>query len=93
VTKKDALTVTADESTIGRWRNWFLELFDYLLGCLKSIAIRYGRESVESVFRFSKSTLQKIWDHVGDAPGWLARVVRPVANSNLWVHTRSAFLS
>ena len=90
---KDALTVTADESTIGRWRNWFLELADYFLGYLESIAIRYGRESVESVSHLPKSTLQRIWHHVGDASGWLARIVRPVANSNLWVHTRSAFLS
>lgn len=93
VTGKSALTVAADESTIWRWRNWFLELLDYLLGCLKSIAIRYGRESVEKDSHLPKSTLQKIWHHVGDAPGWLARIVRPVANSNLWVHTRSAFLS
>jgi len=93
VTGKGALTVTADESTIVRWRNWFMELVDYFLGCLVSIAIRYGRESVESASHFPKSTLQKIWHHVGDAPGWLARVVRPVANSNLWVHTRFAFLS
>jgi len=93
VTQKGALTVTADESTIWRWRNWFLELVDYLLGCLKSIAIRYGRESVEKDSHLPKSTLQKIWHYVGDAPGWLARIVRPVANSNLWVHTRFAFLS
>ncbi|MCL6559905.1 MAG: DUF6431 domain-containing protein [Firmicutes bacterium] len=93
VNGKADLTVTADESTIGRWRNWFLELINYFLGCLESIAIRHGRESVESAPPFPKSTLQRIWHHVGDAPGWLARVVRPVANSNLWVHTRSAFLS
>lgn len=90
---KDALTVTADESTIGRWRSWFMELADYFLGCLVSIAIRYGKDSVEIVSHLPKSTLQSIWHHVGDAPGWLARIVRPVANLNLWVHTRSAFLS
>lgn len=93
MTPKGTLTVTADESTIWRWRNWFLELIDYFLGCLKSIAIRYGREPVESSSHLPKSTLQKIWHHVGDAPGWLARIVRPVANLNLWVHTRFAFLS
>jgi hypothetical protein len=88
-----ALTITADESTIGRWRNWFQEASDYILGCLTSIAIRYGKESVEDWFTFPKSTLQRIWHYVGDAHGWLARVVRPITNSNLWVHTRSAFLS
>ncbi len=93
MTGEGALTVTADESTIGRWRNWFFELVDYFLGCLKSIAIRYGKESVGNASHIPKSTLQRIWHHVGDAPGWLARIVRPVANSNLWIHTRSAFLS
>ena len=93
ITRNDNLTVTADESTIGRWRSWFLEMADYFVGCLESIAIRYSRETVEIVSRLPKSTLQKIRHHVGDAPGWLARIVRPVANSNLWVHTRSAFLS
>lgn len=93
MTGEGVLTVTADESTIGRWRNWFQMLVDYFLGCLKSIAIRYGKESVENASHIPKSTLQRIWHHVGDAPGWLARIVRPVANSNLWVHTRSAFLS
>lgn len=93
VTPKSVLTVTADESTIRRWRSWFSELADYLSGCLKSISIRYGRESVEKDPHLPKSTLQKLWHHVGDAPGWLARIVRPVANLNLWVHTRFAFLT
>jgi hypothetical protein len=30
---------------------------------------------------------------VGDAPRWLERIVRPIVNINLWLHTRSAFLS
>ena len=41
------LSVTADESTLKRWRNWFNEKADYFQGCLKSVAIRYGPESVE----------------------------------------------
>jgi hypothetical protein len=60
-------------------------------GCLKSITIRYGKESVEDKSDLSESKLQRIWHYVGDAPGWLARVVRPIANLNLWIHTRSAF--
>lgn len=93
VTENSVLTVAADESTLGRWRNWLLKLSDYFLGCLVAIAIRYGREAAEGVSSLSKSKLQRIWQHVGDAPGWLARLVRPVANLNLWIHTRSAFLS
>ena len=87
------LTVPADESTIRRWRSWFQEMFNYFLGCLLSIAIRYGKEFVEELSRLPESKLQRIWHHVGDAPGWLARLVRPIVNLNLWVHTRSAFLS
>jgi len=91
VSGKDALTVTADESTIGRWRNWLRVLVNYLQGCLASIAIRLGRETVESVSLLPKFPLQRIRHYVGNAPDWLARIVRPVANSNLWVHTRFAF--
>jgi len=85
------LCVAADESTIARWRKWFLERANYLLGCLASIVFRFDKGSVESMIRLPKFALQGIWHYVGDAPGWLARVVRPVANANLWVHTRSAF--
>ncbi len=85
------LCVAADESTIGRWRRWFSERANYLLGCLASIAFRLDKDAVESVIRLPKSVLRRIWHYVGDAPGWLARVVRPIANSNLWLHTRSAF--
>lgn len=87
------LSINADESTLKGWRAWFSEMADYLHGCLKSMAIRYGTESVKDKSNLPESKLQRIWQYVGDAPGWLARVVRPVANSNLWVHTRSAFLS
>lgn len=91
VTRDTALDVAADESTIRRWRNWFKDMAGYLLGCLTSIVIRYGRGYVEEVSCLPGSVLERIWRHVGDAPGWLARLVRPVTNSNLWVHTRFAF--
>jgi hypothetical protein len=92
VTENVTLTVAADESTILRWRSWFRGLVNHFLGCLASIAIR-NNEPVEELIQFPQSPLQRIWRFVGDAPGWLGRVVRPVANFNLWVHTRSAFLS
>jgi len=37
--------------------------------------------------------LQKIGHLVGHADGWLKRIVRPVVNANLWVHTRSAWMT
>jgi hypothetical protein len=92
VTGNVPLTVAADESTIYRWRSWFRGLVNHFLGCLASIAARTN-ETVEEMIHLPQSPLQRIWFFVGNAPGWLARVVRPVANFNLWVHTRSAFLS
>ncbi len=88
------LYVSADESTIGRWRRWFKEIYDYLLGCLISILIQQGLDCVEDVLStLPRSPLHRIYHLVGDAPGWLARVVRPIANFNLWPQTRLAFLS
>jgi hypothetical protein len=85
------LSITADESTLKGWQAWFSEMADYLHGCLKSISIRYGIESVKDKSDLAESKLQRIWQYVGNAPGWLARIVRPLANLNLWRHTRSAF--
>jgi hypothetical protein len=86
-------TVAADDATLRRWRNWFREQTTYLLGALRSIAIRFHQDPVEKSSVPSQSAHQSIGHYVGDAPGWLARIVRPVVNSNLWLHTRSAFLS
>jgi len=93
VTGDTTLTVAADESTISRWRRWFWNLSNYFLGCLVSIATCLNRKPVEEESHLPKSPLQRIWQYVGDAPRWLARVVRSVVNANYWVHTRSAFLS
>lgn len=87
------LTVPADESTIYRWKSWFLQYVNYFIGCLLSIAARYGRRTEEDLSCLPPSPLQRIWHLVGNSSGWLSRVVRPIANLNLWIHTRSAFLS
>ena len=85
-------SVTADESTLKRWQSWFFEMADYLHGCLVSIIVRYDhKQTVEGLSGLPKSKLQRIWQYVGDAPKWLARVVKPIANFNLWPHTRYAF--
>jgi len=94
VVEKDSnasLTVACDESTLYRWKEWFTSLSEYFAGCLQSIALQLGKETEEA----SKpiSVLHRIWFYVGDAPGWLVRIVRTLVNSNLWVQTRSAFLS
>jgi len=85
------LSVPADEATLSRWRHWFNSLTDYFQGCLESLKNRHGNETAEDASLLPKSKLQRIWHYVGDAPGWLARIVRPITNSNLWPHTRFAF--
>ncbi len=87
------MTVAADESTIYRWKQWFRDISGYFLGCLISITICYIDNSVEEKSVSPVSPLHRIWHYVGNAPRWLSRIVRPVANANLWVQTRSAFLS
>jgi hypothetical protein len=94
VSEPEALsTVEADDATLQRWKRWFREHNMYFLGCLRSIAIRFQQDPVEKLSIPSQSVHHRIGHYVGDAPGWLARVVRPVVNSNLWLHTRFAFLS
>ncbi|MDI6710368.1 MAG: DUF6431 domain-containing protein [Bacillota bacterium] len=88
-----ALSVNADESTLWRWRRWFWERAFYFRSCLVAIAARCFKMSAEGQSALPRSALHRIWQLVGEAPGWLARVVRPVVNANLWVQTRSAFLS
>jgi hypothetical protein len=78
------LTVAADETTLWRWRVWFQVMVKYFCGCLMAIIFqsKKGKETVEESIRLSRSPLQRIWYLVGDAPGWLAKVVRLIANLN-----------
>lgn len=85
--------IAADNSTLYRWRSWFCSLATYMLGCLDSIAVRFHLDVVEESSESPQTAHHRFGRYVGDADGWLARVVRPVVNSNFWVHTRSAFLS
>jgi len=87
------LEVAADEATLYRMRKWFHKQIPNLLGSLKSIAIRLGQDLVEDPSALSLPAHLRIGHLVGNGPGWLARTVRPIVNSNLWVHTRFAFLS
>lgn len=92
VTEPASTHVAADESTLRRWRVWFEEWSPYACGCLAAIAIRFHLP-VKVSSSPSQSSLQSLGRLVGDAVGWLARAVRPIANTNLWAQTRSAFLS
>lgn len=89
------LTVAADESTLYRWRYWFFDLIDYWLFILQSLFIQF-RENETSAIDLSSRKLpahERIGQWFGAEGGWLAKIVRPVANHHFWIHTRSAFLS
>jgi hypothetical protein len=68
-------------------------MLPYFIGCLRSISIRLGQVPVQELSDPALSACQRIGPFVGREPGWLARIVRPIVNANLWMHTRSAFLS
>jgi hypothetical protein len=84
--------VGADESTLRRIRAWFLVWSAYADRCLAAIARRFGLP-VEEQSNPLQSSLHNM-GHLGNHPnGWLGQIVRPIVNLNLWVQTRSAFLS
>ena len=85
--------LAADEVTLYRLKKWFRGILPHLLGGLRSIAIRLSQDPVKEPSVLSQTVHQRIGHYVGNEPGWLARIVRPIVNANLWVHTRSAFLS
>ncbi len=58
----------------------------HIKGSLASIAAREN-----SVIETGEGTTLKAI--VGERPGWLARAVRIVVNTNNWVHTRFAFMT
>lgn len=67
-------------STLYRWRQWFSWFIRYADRCKEALSFRFGLTGNLSF---------------GEASGfgWLARTVQMVANTNLWLHTRSAWLS
>jgi len=93
VAEPSSSSVAADDATLRRWKCWFKETHTYLLGALRSIAIRFHQDPVEKLSVPSQSAHHRIGCMTTDSPGWLARIVRSVTNANLWLHTRSAFLS
>lgn len=89
----EQLSVPADESTLCRWRRWFSNQSCHFLGCLISIVTRFHGYTAEESSRLPRSVLEGILELTGGQAMWLSKVVRSIANSNNWTHTRSAFLS
>lgn len=92
ITHPSSNHVPADESTLRRWKSWFAWWMEYAAGCLAAIASRHNIP-VKSPSRSLQSSLGAVGHWVGNAVGWLSRAVRPITNSNLWIHTQLAFLS
>ncbi len=86
VTKnRESSSVSADESTLNRWRSWFAWWAPYACGCLEALRQRFPL-CVEASSCPAQSAL-------GSAGGWLARAVRPIVNAHLYITTRSAWMS
>lgn len=77
--------VCCEESTIRRIKRWFDGRAWYFEGCLIAMAAQHSAPLTTGAI----SLLRKMREN----SGWLKRLVRIVTNSNLWVHTRSAFLT
>jgi hypothetical protein len=74
VLSQPSLTVVAaDESTIRRWRSWFLAWVVYAAGCLASLSVRFNLPVARSS-TLCPSALQSLGRFVGTAAGWLSRV-------------------
>jgi hypothetical protein len=86
---QDSPAVACESSSIYRIRRWFLEISEYIAGCISAVAAQRGLVSAGK----SRSSILRIKEQVGEDAGWMARAVRILANTNLWVHTRSAFVS
>ena len=86
---KDLLDTPADEYTLKRWRKWFAGLTHHLLGVLTSALLKSSGKMEKAPL--TGDALQRIRQTVGNAPGWLSRVVQTAIKNNSWVQTRSAF--
>ena len=87
--EKNLLDTPADEFTLKRWRTWFAGLTSHLLGVLASAVFKSSGKM--DTTPLTGDVLQRIRQTVGDAPGWLSRVVQTAIKNNCWVQTRSAF--
>ena len=90
--QRQTLDVAADESTLGRWRRWFGWWAPYACGCLEMLGHRLAIHARASSAPLH-AALCGLGRYVGDAPGWLPRVVRPLAHAHLWPTTRSAWVA
>lgn len=93
ITHQKMCYVAVEESTIQRWRRWFLDLGMYFIDSIIAIKRRLDFKTHEHLTRPHGTALEGIIKLVKQKDGWLAVVVRMLVNTKMWVQTRSAFLS
>ena len=79
--------IPVEESTLRRWKAWFEGITCHLLGALHTMERDETMEKTPHI----GTALQRLRKYVGDAPGWLGRIVQSLVKKNLWIQTRSAF--
>ena len=77
------MDIGADESTLARWRSWFLAWAVYAEGCLQSISIRFN-QPVNHLSNHPQTALHSLGRYIGLTDGWLSRIVHSIVNSHLW---------
>jgi len=81
--------ISCENSSIYRLRLWFKSMVTHIRGSISSVIVRMNiKQKLKE-----QSDLEMIKTYVGEKPGWLARVVRIVVNTNNWLHTRFAFMT
>ena len=90
------ITVSADNSTIWRWRKWFKLNAIYIIMALMSVIVMIG-DNVESsslsiLKNNSNNPIETIKELVSRRVKWLNETVRILVNSSKWIFNRSAFL-
>ena len=90
----EPLVLPVDESTLYRWKQWFQELVDYWFFICQSLLIQYSKKPpMDDLSSHSLPVHKRIGQWFGREPGWLGKLVHPVANHHFWIHTRSACLT
>ncbi len=93
IMNKQTCFVSADESTLYRWRRWFSDVKEYFLNCIIAMLKQLDYKANEQLSRPHGTALEGIMDLVGQREKWLAQVVRKLVNTKMWVQTRSALMS
>ena len=88
--ERSDIAVSADESTIWRWRKWFKVSAVYIMMALVSVAATVDVETSSLIN--SNNNIEQIKEIVGQKVNWLKETVRILVNSSKWVN-RSAFLT